>query len=132
MSVIFIKTYSIISERWHTLVGNSCLIWFFSFFFFIYSFYSLQARKPGGADMFICYAGVQLREAVASKSDWLVFDFKDLINTLEWFETLRVTSIGFVLLFHYCFVTSIFAEASVSLLQVLNVKKRREKQENDS
>lgn len=43
----------------------------------------LEARKPGGADLFICYAGVQLREAVASKSDWLVFNFKDLINTLE-------------------------------------------------
>ncbi|RVW85624.1 Phosphoserine phosphatase, chloroplastic [Vitis vinifera] len=43
----------------------------------------LEARKPGGADLFICYAGIQLREAVASKSDWLVFNFKDLINTLE-------------------------------------------------
>ncbi|KAI5660007.1 hypothetical protein M9H77_28800 [Catharanthus roseus] len=42
----------------------------------------LEARKPGGADLFICYAGVQLREAVAAKADWLVFNFKDLINTL--------------------------------------------------
>ncbi|KAA8542547.1 hypothetical protein F0562_023699 [Nyssa sinensis] len=43
----------------------------------------LEARKPGGADLFICYAGVQLREAVAVKADWLVFNFKDLINSLE-------------------------------------------------
>ncbi|XP_021893283.1 phosphoserine phosphatase, chloroplastic [Carica papaya] len=43
----------------------------------------LEARKPGGADLFICYAGVQLREAVAAKADWVVFTFKDLINSLE-------------------------------------------------
>ncbi|EEF47763.1 phosphoserine phosphatase, chloroplastic [Ricinus communis] len=43
----------------------------------------LEARKPGGADMFICYAGVQLREAVAVKADWLVFHFTDLINSLD-------------------------------------------------
>ncbi|KAK9121268.1 hypothetical protein Syun_018885 [Stephania yunnanensis] len=43
----------------------------------------LEGRKPGGADLFICYAGVQLREAVATKADWLVFDFQDLIKFLE-------------------------------------------------
>ncbi|XP_022933623.1 phosphoserine phosphatase, chloroplastic [Cucurbita moschata] len=43
----------------------------------------LEARKPGGADLFICYAGVQLRENVAAKADWLVFNFVDLINSLE-------------------------------------------------
>ncbi|KAB1216843.1 Phosphoserine phosphatase, chloroplastic [Morella rubra] len=43
----------------------------------------LEARKPGGADIYICYAGVQLREAVAAKADWLIFAFKDLINSLE-------------------------------------------------
>ncbi|VVA91793.1 unnamed protein product [Arabis nemorensis] len=43
----------------------------------------LEARKPGGADLFICYAGVQLREAVAAKADWLVFKFESLINSLE-------------------------------------------------
>ncbi|KAF7838529.1 phosphoserine phosphatase, chloroplastic [Senna tora] len=42
----------------------------------------LEARRPGGADLFICYGGVQLREAVAAKADWLVFNFKDLINSL--------------------------------------------------
>ncbi|KAF5745709.1 phosphoserine phosphatase chloroplastic [Tripterygium wilfordii] len=43
----------------------------------------LEARKPGGADLFICYAGVQHREAVAAKADWLVFDFKDLLSSLS-------------------------------------------------
>uniref|UniRef100_A0A803L9J1 phosphoserine phosphatase n=1 Tax=Chenopodium quinoa TaxID=63459 RepID=A0A803L9J1_CHEQI len=43
----------------------------------------LEARQPGGADLFICFAGVQLREAVAAKADWLVFNFKDLINSLD-------------------------------------------------
>ncbi|WCJ35082.1 3-phosphoserine phosphatase [Euphorbia peplus] len=43
----------------------------------------LEARKPGGADLFICYAGVQLRDAVAEKADWLVFNFEDLINSLD-------------------------------------------------
>ncbi|KAI3955137.1 hypothetical protein MKX01_034166 [Papaver californicum] len=43
----------------------------------------LEARKPGGADMFICYGGVQHREAVAVKADWLVFHFRDLIKSLE-------------------------------------------------
>ncbi|KAI4374520.1 hypothetical protein MLD38_012504 [Melastoma candidum] len=42
----------------------------------------LEARQPGGADLFICYAGVQLRDAVAAKADWLVFNFEDLIDTL--------------------------------------------------
>ncbi|KAK7304691.1 hypothetical protein VNO77_42577 [Canavalia gladiata] len=41
-----------------------------------------EARRPGGADLFICYAGVQLRQSVAAKADWLVFNFKDLINSL--------------------------------------------------
>ncbi|KAJ0963490.1 hypothetical protein J5N97_028612 [Dioscorea zingiberensis] len=43
----------------------------------------LEARKPGGADLFICYGGVQLRESVATKADWLVFNFQDLLNSLE-------------------------------------------------
>ncbi|RAL39138.1 hypothetical protein DM860_011624 [Cuscuta australis] len=43
----------------------------------------LEARQPGGADLYICYAGVQLRESVAGKADWLVFDFKELISSLE-------------------------------------------------
>ncbi|KAF8112495.1 hypothetical protein N665_0064s0120 [Sinapis alba] len=43
----------------------------------------LEARKPGGADLFICYAGVQLREAVAAHADWLIFNFEPLINSLD-------------------------------------------------
>ncbi|KAJ4713196.1 Phosphoserine phosphatase chloroplastic [Melia azedarach] len=43
----------------------------------------LEAHQPGGADMFICYGGVQLRESVAEKADWLVFNFEDLMNSLD-------------------------------------------------
>jgi phosphoserine phosphatase len=43
----------------------------------------LQARQPGGADLFICYAGVQMREAVARDADWIVFNFKELVNNLS-------------------------------------------------
>lgn len=43
----------------------------------------LEARRPGGADLFICYGGVQLRESVASQADWLVFNFQDLLRSLE-------------------------------------------------
>lgn len=43
----------------------------------------LEARKPGGADLFICYGGVLLREAVASKADWVVLCFEDLLNALK-------------------------------------------------
>uniref|UniRef100_A0A1D1YHR5 phosphoserine phosphatase n=2 Tax=Anthurium amnicola TaxID=1678845 RepID=A0A1D1YHR5_9ARAE len=42
----------------------------------------LEAKKPGGADLFICYAGVLLREAVATKADWLIFNFEDLMAPL--------------------------------------------------
>ncbi|PWA55304.1 3-phosphoserine phosphatase [Artemisia annua] len=42
-----------------------------------------MARKLRCADLFICYRGVQLREAVSVKANWLVFNFKDLINSLE-------------------------------------------------
>ncbi|BAF29848.1 phosphoserine phosphatase, chloroplastic [Oryza sativa Japonica Group] len=42
----------------------------------------LEARQPNGADLFICYAGVQMREAVASKADWLIFDFDELMGYL--------------------------------------------------
>ncbi|GKA56419.1 phosphoserine phosphatase, chloroplastic [Tanacetum coccineum] len=51
----------------------------------------LEARKPGCADLFICYGGVQLREAVSTKADWLVFNFKDLINSLEYRQAVEMT-----------------------------------------
>ncbi|KAH1246513.1 Phosphoserine phosphatase, chloroplastic [Glycine max] len=65
-----------------------------------------EARRPGGADMFVCYAGVQLRESVAAKADWLVFSFKDLINSLGFVcrvlggSLLALRTCIFVLLFH--------------------------------
>ncbi|CAN6363518.1 unnamed protein product [Urochloa humidicola] len=43
----------------------------------------LEARQPGGADLFICYAGVQMREPVAAGADWVVFDFQQLITELS-------------------------------------------------
>ncbi|XP_072148560.1 phosphoserine phosphatase, chloroplastic-like [Setaria viridis] len=42
----------------------------------------MQARQPGGADLFICYGGVQMREAVARKADWVVSDFTELMAYL--------------------------------------------------
>nr|CAB3492077.1 unnamed protein product [Digitaria exilis] len=39
-----------------------------------------EARQPGGADLFICYAGVQMRETVTAEADWVVFDFQELIT----------------------------------------------------
>ncbi|TVU50134.1 hypothetical protein EJB05_01491 [Eragrostis curvula] len=43
----------------------------------------LEARQPGGADMFICYGGVQMRESVARKADWVVSDFHELMIQLS-------------------------------------------------
>ncbi|XP_051116676.1 phosphoserine phosphatase, chloroplastic [Andrographis paniculata] len=43
----------------------------------------LEARQPGGADLFICYGGIQLRQNVAAKADWLVLNFEDLISSLD-------------------------------------------------
>lgn len=43
----------------------------------------LEARIPGGADIFICYGGVLLREAVAAKSDWTVLSFEHLSSALD-------------------------------------------------
>ncbi|XP_078447277.1 3-phosphoserine phosphatase [Wolffia australiana] len=43
----------------------------------------LEARKPGGADLFICYGGIQLRPSVAAAADWLVLDFNELCAGLE-------------------------------------------------
>ncbi|KAF7094381.1 hypothetical protein CFC21_096692 [Triticum aestivum] len=47
----------------------------------------LEAWQPGGADLFICYAGVQMREAVAAKADWTVFEFQELISELPQLNT---------------------------------------------
>ncbi|KAL3697411.1 hypothetical protein R1sor_011487 [Riccia sorocarpa] len=42
----------------------------------------LEARRPGGADMFICYGGVAVRPKVVEGSDAFVTTFIDLINAL--------------------------------------------------
>lgn len=42
----------------------------------------LEARQPGGADLFVCYGGVQMRESVARKADWVVSDFQELMTYL--------------------------------------------------
>lgn len=43
----------------------------------------LEARRPGGADAYICYGGIQLRDKVAEAADWLVLSFDDLIKELD-------------------------------------------------
>ncbi|CAK9148332.1 unnamed protein product [Ilex paraguariensis] len=43
----------------------------------------LEARQPGGADLFICYGGVQLRETVAAKADWLPRDIMKEVEVSE-------------------------------------------------
>ncbi|KAL2644209.1 hypothetical protein R1flu_011796 [Riccia fluitans] len=42
----------------------------------------LEARRPGGADMFICYGGVAVRPRVVEGSDVFITTFTDLINAL--------------------------------------------------
>ncbi|KAG0554297.1 hypothetical protein M758_12G083100 [Ceratodon purpureus] len=43
----------------------------------------LEARRPGGADLFICYGGVVARPSVVAGADWFVTSFKDLIESLD-------------------------------------------------
>ncbi|CAM6018239.1 unnamed protein product [Sphagnum balticum] len=43
----------------------------------------LEARRPGGADMFICYGGVIARPTVVAGADWFVVSFTDLIQSLD-------------------------------------------------
>ncbi|OEL14246.1 Phosphoserine phosphatase, chloroplastic [Dichanthelium oligosanthes] len=49
---------------------------------FMFTHMAWQARQPGGSDLFICYGGVQMREAVARKADWVVSDFHELMAYL--------------------------------------------------
>jgi len=43
----------------------------------------MEARDiPGGADAFIGFGGIQVREKVRDGADWFVFDFKDMIAAL--------------------------------------------------
>ena len=43
----------------------------------------LEARQPGGADIFIGYGGVVERPSIAAKADWYVYDIRDLIQALQ-------------------------------------------------
>jgi phosphoserine phosphatase len=43
----------------------------------------LESKAPGGADVFVGYGGVQVRETVRTGADWFITDFQDLIDVLE-------------------------------------------------
>lgn len=43
----------------------------------------LEARQPGGADIFIGYGGVVERPSIAAKADWYMYDIRDLIKSLH-------------------------------------------------
>jgi phosphoserine phosphatase len=43
----------------------------------------LEARVPGGADVFVGYGGVQVREAVEKGADWFVTDFDAFIDVVK-------------------------------------------------
>jgi len=42
----------------------------------------LEARQPGGADLFVGFAGVAKRDNVLEQADWAVFDFDELTQAL--------------------------------------------------
>lgn len=42
-----------------------------------------EARCEGGAEIFVCYGGVVLREPVAAEADWVVMQVQTLINALD-------------------------------------------------
>ncbi|CAM6084635.1 unnamed protein product [Calypogeia fissa] len=41
----------------------------------------LEAKRPGGADAFVCYGGVVARPQVVAGADWFVTSFADLIDS---------------------------------------------------
>eukprot|EP00208_Stichococcus_sp_RCC1054_P004468 CAMPEP_0206145770 /NCGR_PEP_ID=MMETSP1473-20131121/28474_1 /ASSEMBLY_ACC=CAM_ASM_001109 /TAXON_ID=1461547 /ORGANISM="Stichococcus sp, Strain RCC1054" /LENGTH=238 /DNA_ID=CAMNT_0053542107 /DNA_START=219 /DNA_END=935 /DNA_ORIENTATION=+ len=43
----------------------------------------LEARQPGGADLFIGYGGTVARDNVAAGADWFVYDIHQVLNALE-------------------------------------------------
>ena len=44
----------------------------------------MEARDiPGGADAFIGFGGIQVREKVRDGADWFVTDFKDMVAVLD-------------------------------------------------
>jgi phosphoglycolate phosphatase-like HAD superfamily hydrolase len=43
----------------------------------------LEARQPGGADIFIGYGGVVERPNIAQKADWYIYSIQPLIEALQ-------------------------------------------------
>ena len=44
----------------------------------------MEARDiPGGADAFIGFGGIAVRDKVKAGADWFVTDFQDVINVLN-------------------------------------------------
>ena len=42
-----------------------------------------EARCEGGADIFVCYGGVVLRDNVAADADWVVMNIQTMTNALD-------------------------------------------------
>jgi len=42
----------------------------------------LEARQPGGADIFVGYGGVVVRPNIAEAADWYVYEIQPLIDAL--------------------------------------------------
>ena len=42
-----------------------------------------EARCEGGADIFVCYGGVVLRDNVAAEADWVVMSIESMIAALD-------------------------------------------------
>ena len=42
----------------------------------------LEARQPGGADVFVGYGGVVQRPAVAAAADWYIISIQELMDAL--------------------------------------------------
>ena len=43
----------------------------------------LEARQPGGADLFVGYGGIAQRAVVVKGADWFVTSFQPLIDGLD-------------------------------------------------
>ena len=41
-----------------------------------------QARRPGGADMFVGFGGIARRPVVEKSADWFVTSFQPLLDSL--------------------------------------------------
>lgn len=43
----------------------------------------MEARQPGGADIFVGYGGVVVRKNIAEAADWYVYDIARLTAALQ-------------------------------------------------